>query len=171
MFNCLNLRLNFYNDGRFALWTGCPMTECRPLFVAGNIAGGFDHRKRAMSRILSKKQTNSVQHCVKSVCIQSYSGPYFPAFGLNTDQNNSEYKQFLHSTKKSFPTRISSVNMTKLEEKWRSHFLKKSLIKFLAQCKFKLSLRKLCCANAPLIYFGEIIWQKNKFLRFAKRFK
>ena len=24
-------------------------------------------------------------HCVKSVRIQSYSGPYFPAFGLNTE--------------------------------------------------------------------------------------
>ena len=24
-------------------------------------------------------------HFVKSVCIQSYSGPYFPAFGLNTE--------------------------------------------------------------------------------------
>ena len=29
-------------------------------------------------------------HCVKSVHILSYSGPYFPAFGLNVDQNNSE---------------------------------------------------------------------------------
>ena len=51
-------------------------------------------------------------HCVKPVHIQSYSGPHFPAFGLNTerygvsppylvrmredvDQNNSEYGQFL----------------------------------------------------------------------------
>ena len=25
-------------------------------------------------------------HCVKNVCIQSYSGPYFPAFGLNMDR-------------------------------------------------------------------------------------
>ena len=25
-------------------------------------------------------------HCVKSVRIQSYSGPYFPAFGLNTER-------------------------------------------------------------------------------------
>ena len=25
-------------------------------------------------------------HCVKSVFIQSYSGPYFPAFGLNTER-------------------------------------------------------------------------------------
>ena len=25
-------------------------------------------------------------HCVKSVCIRSYSGPYFPAFGVNTER-------------------------------------------------------------------------------------
>ena len=49
-------------------------------------------------------------HCVKSVRIRSYSGPYFPTFGLNTDrysvsvrmrenmdQNNSEYEHFLRS--------------------------------------------------------------------------
>ena len=24
-------------------------------------------------------------HCMKSVCIRSYSGPHFPAFELNTD--------------------------------------------------------------------------------------
>ena len=49
-------------------------------------------------------------HCVKSVRIRSYSGPHFPAFGLNTerygcsvrmrenaDENNSEYKYFLRS--------------------------------------------------------------------------
>ena len=36
-------------------------------------------------------------HCVKSVRIWSYSGPYFPAFRLNTDQNNSEYGHFLRS--------------------------------------------------------------------------
>ena len=35
-----------------------------------------------------------VLHCVKSVHIRSYSGPYFPVFGLFTDQNNSEYGQF-----------------------------------------------------------------------------
>ena len=28
---------------------------------------------------------------MKSVRIQTYSGLYIPAFGLNTDQNNSEY--------------------------------------------------------------------------------
>ena len=31
-------------------------------------------------------------HCVKSVRIRSYSGPYFPAFGLNA----KKYGVFLH---------------------------------------------------------------------------
>ena len=30
-------------------------------------------------------------HCVKSVLILSYSGPYFPAFGLNADQNTGTF--------------------------------------------------------------------------------
>ena len=29
-------------------------------------------------------------HCVKSVRIQSFSGPYFPAFGLNTRKYGPE---------------------------------------------------------------------------------
>ena len=33
----------------------------------------------------------------KSVRIWSYSGPYFPASGVNTDQNNSKYEHFLRS--------------------------------------------------------------------------
>ena len=31
-------------------------------------------------------------HCVKSVCIRSYSGPHFPAFGLNAKR----YEASLH---------------------------------------------------------------------------
>ena len=27
------------------------------------------------------------KHCVKSVCIRSYSGPHFPTFGMNTERN------------------------------------------------------------------------------------
>ena len=51
------------------------------------------------------------EHCVKSARIWSYTGLYFPSFGLNispysvrmrgnTDQNNSEYGHFLRSEKK-----------------------------------------------------------------------
>ena len=27
-------------------------------------------------------------HCVKTVCIRSFSGVYFPAFGLNTERHS-----------------------------------------------------------------------------------
>ena len=30
----------------------------------------------------------TVSHCVKSVRVRSYSGPYFPAFGMNTDRHS-----------------------------------------------------------------------------------
>ena len=36
-------------------------------------------------------------HCVKSVRIRSYSGPYSGRMRQNTDQNNSEYGQFSRS--------------------------------------------------------------------------
>ena len=36
-------------------------------------------------------------HCVKSVRIRKFSGPYFLAFGLNTDQKNVEYEHVSHS--------------------------------------------------------------------------
>ena len=60
-------------------------------------------------------------HCVKSVRIRSFSGPYCPTFGLNTercsvslriqsdrmeentDQKNSEYGHFLRSISLSKP--------------------------------------------------------------------
>ena len=32
--------------------------------------------------------------CLSVAHIRSYSGPYFPVFRLNTDQNNSEYRHF-----------------------------------------------------------------------------
>ena len=31
-------------------------------------------------------------HCVKSVRIRSYSGPYFPAFGLNTERYSASLR-------------------------------------------------------------------------------
>ena len=36
-------------------------------------------------------------HCVKSVCIWRYSGPYSVRMRENTDQNNSEYVYILRS--------------------------------------------------------------------------
>ena len=33
-------------------------------------------------------------HCIKSIRTQSFSSPYFSAFGLSTDQKNAEYGHF-----------------------------------------------------------------------------
>ena len=44
-------------------------------------------------KILNEKLHFCV-HCVKSTRIQSFSGRYFPAFGMNTDHKNSEYEHF-----------------------------------------------------------------------------
>ena len=44
--------------------------------------------------------------CLKSTCIQSYSGPYFPAFGLNTERYEvSRHIQFKY---RKMRTRINS---------------------------------------------------------------
>ena len=43
--------------------------------------------------VLKREYSWLVWHCVKSVQIRSYSGPHFPAFGMN----NSEYGHFLRS--------------------------------------------------------------------------
>ena len=55
----------------------------------------YEQVEYAMKEIKSKSVS---KHCVKSIHIWSFSGPYFPAFGLNTDQKNSEYGHFSRST-------------------------------------------------------------------------
>ena len=51
-------------------------------------------RKCRTIRTLPREISLVVSHCVISVRIRSFSGPYFSAFGLNTDQKNSEYGHF-----------------------------------------------------------------------------
>ena len=51
---------------------------------SNNIILAFGLKQVSSQKILRLKR------CVKNVLVRSYSGPYFPAFGLNADQNNSE---------------------------------------------------------------------------------
>ena len=51
------------------------------------------------------------KHRVKSVHIWIYSCPYFPAFGLNTDQNNSEFFYALKGGIKKSPPALKSVRI------------------------------------------------------------
>ena len=60
------------------------------------------------------------EHSVKSVRIRSYSGPYFPAFILNTDQNNFEYGTFSRSVNDNNITWLSwnILLLVNLLQKW-----------------------------------------------------
>ena len=50
------------------------------------------------SKVWAQESLNMHQKdCVKSVCIQSYSGLHSVQLGENTDQNNIEYGHFLPS--------------------------------------------------------------------------
>ena len=52
---------------------------------------------------------------MEGVRISSYFGPYFPAFGLNTDQHNYEYGHFLRGnspTKKFQPEYVNEESST-----------------------------------------------------------
>ena len=63
---------------------------------------GCEHFGTSCNKGLTEMKWNiffSEVHCVKNVCIRSFSGPYFPSFDLNTeryrirentDQKNSE---------------------------------------------------------------------------------
>ena len=56
-------------------------------YVLDKLTGLEDRSRRNNLRI------DGIKHCVISVRIRSYSGPYFPGFGLN----NSKYGRFLCS--------------------------------------------------------------------------
>ena len=53
--------------------------------------------KYSQVNVLLELVFSKVAHCVKSVLIRSYSGPYSVQMRENTDQNNSEYGHFLRS--------------------------------------------------------------------------
>ena len=55
-------------------------------------------------------QQNSSNHSVKGVCIRSFSGPYFPAIGLNMDR----YSKHGHFS------RIEWVNLDVLKSRTRT---------------------------------------------------
>ena len=54
------------------------------------------------------------EHCVKSVHIRSYSGPHFPAFGLNTERYSVSIRT--QSERGKIRTRITSNTDTFLAE-------------------------------------------------------
>ena len=62
--------------------------------------------KNAKYQAPSPIPTHLHPHCVESVRIRSYSGPYLVRMQENTDQNNSEYGHFLRSDSGKFGFKV-----------------------------------------------------------------
>ena len=71
----------------------------------------------------------SDNHCVKSVHIWSFSGPYFPAFGLNTDR-------YLKHRNCRAQKMLCSFNVAQKFARLARHFLRASF-SFSSLCDFK----------------------------------
>ena len=62
------------------------------------------------------------KHCVKSIRIPSYSGPYSVRMRENTDQNNSKYEHFLRSEDKLGRERIQQIQSKNREVSVKNNF-------------------------------------------------
>ena len=83
-------------------------------------------------------------HCVKSVRIRSYSGPYSVWMRKNTDQNNSEYGNFLRSDDVLYSKGICLTNSVHVKAK--IHELRKALMKTPSlPCQYKGIIQYKTC--------------------------
>ena len=126
-------------------------------------------------------------HCLKSVRIRSYSGPYFAAFGLNTERYSvslriqSEYGEIrtkitpntdtfyaVYVLRKIFPmiSRVFVKNMRICNyvvfQLWEKYVSKRSLIKHTCSCRYKLT--KIWTLNRQSKIFLRISNGSNKEL-------
>ena len=88
----------------------------------------------------------SSSHCIKSACIRSYSGPHFPAFGLNTERYSLSHR--IQSECGKIRTRIT-LNKDTFSRNVCHTFFKQSVNLFL-QLATKFFIR--------LHEFSEIFW-------------
>ena len=126
-------------------------------------------------------------HCLKGVRIRSYSGPYFAAFGLNTERYSvsfriqSEYGEIrtkitpntdtfyaVYVLRKIFPmiSRVFVKNMRICNyvvfQLWEKYVSKRSLIKHTCSCRYKLT--KIWTLNRQSKIFLRISNGSNKEL-------
>ena len=97
---------------------GSPKSTSAPGTVILILRGkGHSFCRNILVGIFFFKVNNGNTHCVKIVRIRSFSGPYFPAFWLNTvqmrentEQKNSEYRHFLRSDQNNVGSKIANYN-------------------------------------------------------------
>ena len=93
---------------------------------------------------------------MKSDHIRNYFGPYFPTFGLNIDQNSSEYGHFIRSVSLKANCHFKILQVKGLQYKCFKKqppevFYKKAVLK-----NFAMFTGKQLCWNLFLIKFYKL---------------
>ena len=87
-------------------------------------------------------------HCVRSVCILSFSGRYFLAFGLNTDEKNSKYGQFSGSG-----TTLKNIRKSLIFQIHRNNSVED--MSSSEVCKEKVVVSNMCLKLILIKWFGS----------------
>ena len=157
-------------------------------FWSSNYTNG---KKKKANMFFFISQPNQL-HCVKSVRIQSYSSPYFPVFGLNTerylvslriqsecgkilrispysvrmwentDQNNSKYGQFLRSAAK-WLTIVRNASFERYKRFQKSN-CSRFFLWYPFFVHFALPLPRSAFLNVGVMVFELFYWAKSKYL-------
>ena len=105
---------------------------CGPSSVPAN---PWVHVKKTSEVVTLAKSKNKLQlhnwktgrcHSVKSVCIRSFTGPYFPVFGLNTERCSVSVR--IQSESRKIRTR-KTPNMDTFHAVFTSHLVGESLVR------------------------------------------
>ena len=70
------------------------LVDCQYLHLGPLSSGGVFLLELLWERLCCCQWISWVYHCMKSVCIGSFSGPYFLAFGLHTHQKTPNTDSF-----------------------------------------------------------------------------
>ena len=128
-------------------------------------------------------KSNKISQCVKSVCIWSFSGPYFLAFGLNTERYFVSLRIQSECGKirtKQTPN-TDSFNVVLMEKFWKkalkndkkqnlekNYSEKKQELALLKKTKIKKSEQRLLKNNIKKLgYYGRS-WRKNQNMIFSQ---
>ena len=99
-----------------------------------------------------KKLKQDNLHYVKSVQIRSFSGPYFPTFGLNTGKYGAEKTPYLEAFQAELPAATNNKNI---------YILGDSVVKDVERWKFKNSL-----GNYHIVYVRGFPGAKVKCMKY-----
>ena len=116
-----------------------------------------------------------LNHCMKSLRVLSFSGPYFHEFGLNADQKNSQYGHFSRNEYVSHYCLLSFCPCTCKShfqfEEWENIVKAKSCYLVKYSDTFKDGIPQKLSLNKPCTFNTRISKATNKFYKVRANMK